>query len=1386
VGNHNHTYWDVARTLRSGASALAILVLSSHSLFAQQKLLPVFHFNHLSTDDGLPSNEIRANVVRDRDGYVWIGTANGLARFDGYGCRNFYHSPDDPHSLSSNAVTSLMVDSKGRLWVGTFETGLSLYDASRDRFLNFPPHGADSSRYEGKWIPNIMEDRAGGIWFAALPGNLVRADLPGQGEWENLDSLARKIRFTAYALGTPATYGGGLCERADGMIVVGSDSGLVIVNPRTFTVSRPRFGDSAGRQLDSIVIQCLFTDTHGNLWVGTAANGIYQINWSSMRVRNYVHREGDDYSIRSNDISGIVEDRTGHLWITSARGLDRFSPESGRCAPYLTFGGDPRSSTSMRVAIDGSGTLWIGKFSGGVYWLSPKSFRFPHYSIPTRDGWPRSFDSIERDPQGNLWMPSYGLIFQIDISSQRVLKTIDVFRGKNAIYESDDWSVSFLDTRGNLWYGTWGLGLYKVNLASHQVRNYRYTPKFGTDCVARSIAPGKGDSIWVACEYDGLMNFDPSSGRFLKTPVTYASNVTKDRSGKIWVASDLGGLYVLDPSTGRTERFSHDPSSPRSLSNDRTRLTYEDPTGRIWVGAGNVINLWDPTTRSFAHYSNPVFPKSVYAIPVGSDSKGRLWVKYTPGGLSILDPSSGIFTNLDYSDGICPAVRDIENLQAGRILLTGWTGMNIVDPDSIDSHRSPPPLVITRMAINDETFIPSQLFKQSGSVRLSYPQNTLEFEFAAIDIDAPHLVRYRYQLEGLEKDWVTPNDRRFVRYASLPPGDYVFHVKAVSLLGTWLDQEITLGFGIAPPWWRTSWAYSIYALLIVSVLFAGYRLRLRQVYLRQQAEMQRFQADHLAEVDKLKSRFFANISHEFRTPLTLILGPIRQAIERPDDPNLLQKLHLVEDNTQKLHGLVNQLLDFSRVESGTMKLQVSRSDVVQFLRRVVMSFESWAESKKIDLEFQSEADLLEGFFDGDKLEKIINNLMSNALKFTPVGGRIEVHLSPSPPRPLTKLHEGERARGGEGVTITVSDTGAGIAPEHLPHVFDRFYRVDETHTTEGTGIGLALTRELVDLHHGTITVESTSGKGSVFTVTFPIGQSAYKPNEISESAPEMEKRQHAEAATSSEQPKPLPFAPPAEGKPIVLIVEDNPDLRAYIREYLEADYAVQEAGNGKDGFDRATEIVPDIVISDVMMPEMDGMELCRALKQDVRTSHVPVILLTARAGSDNKIEGLEIGADDYVTKPFDSKELVARVRNLIEQRRQLRKKFSAGVVLKPGEVAVTSIDDEFLKKAMDIVEKNIGNEDFQIDDLARGVCLSRTNLNRKLHALTNLAPVEFVRHIRLQRAHDLLEKEASSIAEISYKVGFASPAYFSTCFHERFGYPPSEVRHHINTPHSRS
>jgi signal transduction histidine kinase/DNA-binding response OmpR family regulator/ligand-binding sensor domain-containing protein len=1331
--------------------------MSIQPLRAQDKLLPVFQFKRV---DGI-SEQVRSRAVRDEEGFVWIGTARGLERFDGYGVRSYRNIPDDPHSLSSNTVTSLLLDTKKRLWVGTDGNGLSLYDRANDRFLNFLPRAGDTSWYQAKTIARILEDRNGALWLATRYGGVVRIDLPSDAGPENLDTPLSRARFTTYDLSTPLNSATDLIERTDGKILVASDSGLIAFDPSTHSLPRLNIAASPGHLLTSLAVQCFCRDSNDVLWVGTETKGLFRVDWIHHTVQNYRHARGDILSVISDDIHDVAVGESGALWLGTDAGLQLFSPSSGQDIPYLTIGPVHRGPSLMTmISVDRAGTLWIGTAEGGVQWLSPKSRLIPLFGLPDASGpWPRDFDTIDRDRKGNLWLTSAGLAFQIDITSKKVLKVIDIYRGKKPTFGD---CASFIDKRGTLWFGTCGLGLFRVDLESGRVRNYGVESGLGASRIVIGITQATGDSLWIAAHYDGLKKFDPITGRFSGVPgmsKIEVRSVMQDRQGTVWVASPSSGISILNPSTGAVEAFRHSPSDPTSLSSDNAPTVFQDFLGRLWVGAGNVIHLWNPTARTFTRYPNPAFGAGCTAWRLHTDAKGRLWGYFHNGGLSMLDLSSGAYTDFDPSCGLCGGVNGMTNLEDGRMVLGGWWGLNVFHPDSLDKHQPAPPLVLTKMSINDEPVAPPQLNMASSSLSLPYSQNVLEFEFAAIDINAPLLVQYQYLLEGLEKDWVKPKQGRFVRYTNLAPGDYTFRVRAASSRSEWPDREIALLISISPPWWRTLWAYGGYGLFFLGLIYSGYRLRLKQVKLKQQAETEHFQSEHLAEVDRLKSRFFSNISHEFRTPLTLILGPADQAIETAEQPLTQQKLRVIKENAVKLFALVNQLLDFSRLESGMMRLQVSYGDLVQFVRRVVMSFESWAERKKINLEFQSDAGSAGGFFDRDKLEKIVNNLMSNALKFTTEGGTVKVwlHLEPNTARS----------------TISVADTGSGIAPEHLPHIFDRFYRVDETHTTEGTGIGLALTKELVELHHGTIAVKSTPGKGSVFTVVLPVEKGAYRADEISETPSQPEERAHIEApAVESRSELSMP---PADGKPIVLVVEDNVDLRDYIREFLEADYAVHEAGNGKEGLDKALELVPDLVISDVMMPEMDGMELCQALKQDVLTSHVPVILLTARAGMDSKIEGLETGADDYVTKPFESKELLARVRNLIEQRRQLRAKFSAGLVLKPGEVAVTSVDDALLKKVMEIVERNMENEEFAVDDLAREACLSRTHLNRKLRGLTNLSPAEFIRYIRLQRARELLEKNVGPVAEIAFRVGFTSPAYFSACFHERFGYPPSEV-----------
>jgi signal transduction histidine kinase/DNA-binding response OmpR family regulator/ligand-binding sensor domain-containing protein len=1328
---------------------------------------------------------MRSRVVRDEKGYVWLGTANGLERYDGYSFKDYRHIPEIPHSLSSNAIWSLLIDRKKRLWVGTFETGLSLYDAPRDRFINFLPNPGDSSWLQNKGVLAIFEDHSGGIWLGLEFGGVVRLEIPDSPEANSPDSLARIIRFRTYSLATPRNIARDFFERDDGKILVASDSGLIVLDPASGGLSRQHLTDPLGRRLDTLSIQCIARDHDGSLWVGSGKHGLFKLEPKSGRVLNFTHKENDHLSLSSNWVNDIVEDRVGNIWIATISGLHLYSPSTEHFNPYLTYSRAPHLSNTNSLAVDRTGTLWVSTGEDGVYWLSPKSQRFPNVSIGENGGLPRMFETIERASDGTYWCSSLGYIFQVDIASQRILRAIDVFQGKQQSSWEPNNGLTMLDSLGNFWYGTWGLGLYRINLASGRVNNYRYKSSPPNDPIAMSIARGAENSIWIAAYRDGMFEFDPTSGKFLElqlAKLAFPFDVMKDRDGRIWIASERSGVFVYDPATGTTDHFVHDPSNPHSLSSDRACKTYQDPSGRIWIGAGTVINLWDPATRSFTGYPNSAFKEAIFVGPIGSDRNGRLWVTYQSGGLSILDPTSGEFTNLDPSDGVCGYVIDLENLDDGRILLTGTRGLNIFNPDSLQLRRPSPSLIITRMAINDHSVPVPSLPGGSSPLRLSHTQDVLEFEFAAIDIDAPELIQYRFQLEGLESDWVNPQDRRYVRYPGLAPGDYTFKVRATNSRSDWPAQEIALRISILPPWWRATWAYAAYGLLVIGLLYTVYRVRLRQVRLQQEVKMEHFQREHLAEVDRLKSRFFANISHEFRTPLTLILGPIQKWRERTREEDEKKDLSMAERNAHRLLRLINQLLDLSKLEAGAMKLRATRMNIVPLVKGIAYSFESSAGLRGIALTVDAAEEEIEVYCDKDMIEKILTNLLSNAFKFTADGGSVEIAVILIPPAPFSLKEKGEQ-RGSSFLGITVSDTGIGIPPDQLGRIFDRFYQVDASQTREheGSGLGLALVKELVDLHHGTIDVQSEVGKGTTFTVRLPLGRTHLKDDEIVEvpvNATTATSKTNGDVvdravALTEQEAEPVQ----ANGqKSIVLVIEDNADVRAYIKDFLVPTYQVAEARDGIEGIERAQETIPDLVISDVMMPKKDGYEVCKTLKLDEKTSHIPIILLTAKAASENKIEGLETGADDYLIKPFEPKELLARVKNLIELRRRLRERFSTVVPLKPGEIAVSSIDDLFLKKVAAIVEQRIGDENFSVEELGQEVGMSRSQLHRKLTALTNQSPSDFIRYMRLHRAMALLKGNAGTVAEVAYSVGFGDPSHFSRKFHEAFGITPGDAR----------
>ena len=668
---------------------------------------------------------------------------------------------------------------------------------------------------------------------------------------------------------------------------------------------------------------------------------------------------------------------------------------------------------------------------------------------------------------------------------------------------------------------------------------------------------------------------------------------------------------------------------------------------------------------------------------------------------------------------------------------------------------------------NDKSIL-QKTFSETDTLVLSYADDVVTFEFAALDYSAPEKNQHAYKLENFNKDWIYSGSLRSATYTHLPPGEYVFRVKGSNNDGVWNEKGIALTLIITPPWWSTWWAYILYGLLFVSGLYVIRRYELNRLKLKNQLKLEKVEIDTLRNLDNLKSHFFANISHEFRTPLTLILGQVESVMSSNIETKEKGKLQVANRNARRLLSLINQLLDLSKLEAGSMKLNAEQHNIVSFLKSLFYSFESLAETQKITLKFESDLEKIPVLFDPDKMEKVFYNLVSNAFKFTSVEGEIKVSI---------KIMEPSL------VEIRIKDSGIGIPADRLSQIFNRFYQVDSSNTREheGTGIGLALTKELVELHKGKIIVNSKEDEGTEFIITLPLGNLKIENETTSElllnnftqdnflngvgiSEPELISTNDIQ----SSQPKPQ--------QEIVLIVEDNSDVRSYIREQLETDYQVIECCNGEEGITKAQNAIPDIIITDVMMPKMDGYQFSTKIRSSEKTSHIPIIMLTAKAGLDDRINGLETGVDDYLTKPFSAKELRVRVKNLIHLRKQLRKRFSTSTIIKPTHVTSVSVDQEFLQKVLKTIEINFEDEQFGVEKLADHVNMSVSQLSRKLNALVDQPPGQLIRSLRLQRAADLLKQNAGTVAEICYKVGFNDQAYFSRAFKKQFGSSPTDFK----------
>lgn len=1311
-------------------------------------------FDFYSQENGLSNNQIHS-IWQDKRGWMWFGTSQGACRFDGYKFTVFKNDPDDSTSLKGNLVRVIYEDKKGQLWFGTENGGLNKFNRDKENFTHLFYSGANA-QLKDVWVTSILEDNSGNLWVGTdqqlylikdektiseiKPSNLarfndyfriLRTDKAGK-IWlgtnhglyiyDQASNLARKVKLTNAVLANEEIWD--VLIDNDGMVWVGTYAdGIYIVNPTTFESHHIKIDENNER---SNTVRSIAKDKNGKYWIGTRG-GLYIYDKSRGVTGFYYHDEREPKSLVNNSIQSIYHDLKGDVWIGTRNGINFLVEERQNIYGFKSMPGDNRylnSSESYAFWVDPKGDIWVGTESGGINVLDRNTNRFRY--LQPQKGNPNSLS-------------------------------------RNCIKALLD------DGRNNLWIGTFLGGLDVLNLQSNTFRHYTRSttdPASLSDNKVWALLKDYKNELWIGTTA-GLDKFDPSTNNFKHFPNLSEGQVNwlaEDDQHCLWIGSDI--LVIYNPEDQSIVKV-----------NESTRYMLQDSKKRFWLATLNKGICQYVKGKGIVKYyteKNGLSNNQTQAIL--EDNEHFLWIS-TTNGLSKFDPENERFHNFSLKNGFqnnqfCYGAA--YKMKNGEMIFGGISGFNIFDPAKIKLGSFSAPIVLTDFKIfnksvkigNRKSDVLTQCISETEKIKLKYDQNSITLDFASFDFANSSSIKYSYMLEGFDKDWTEPSVNHSANYTNLDPGEYTFRVKTVSIDRQESSSGPALKIIVLPPYWKTWWFRVFMFIALVGVIYLFIAFLVNKEKLKNDLVLEKLKANKLHELDMMKLKFYTNISHEIRTPLTLILGPLEKMKNNMISPlEIKGHVDVMHRNAVQLLQLINQLLDFRKMETGNLKLNLTQGDLVAFVSETVGSFEKLAEEKEIELKFNSLKKRIVTSFDSEKVGKIMNNLLSNAFKFTGKGGKITVNLSlvfDSAENDLVGNSDEKRL-----IEITVKDTGIGISESNLEKIFVRFFQIGENQSQTGTGIGLALTKELVKLHNGKLFVTSRHGKGSKFTVQLPY-------EEITVPEPEAEISAQAngnpeKTNTEDQQPEQL-----LTEKKIMLLVDDNADVRYFIKSHFQGTYQVWEAENGIEGWDIALKTIPDIIISDILMPDVDGYEFCRRIRKDERTSHIPIILLTALGSREHEIEGLSYGADDYITKPFDLVILQTKIENILSVRQSLKQKYTGEMLLQPRNVILSSPDERFLQKAIDVVEANIADPDLDIERFAFEIGVSRMQLYRKLNALTEMTVKEFVRSIRLKRAAQLLVQRKLNISEVAYAVGFRDLSHFRKCFRQEFGMSASE------------
>jgi signal transduction histidine kinase/ligand-binding sensor domain-containing protein/AraC-like DNA-binding protein len=1338
---------------------LSILLLIGFSLFAQQKQ---YKFRQLTVQQGLSRNWVRT-IFQDKYGFYWFGTADGLNKYDGISFKIYKYKSNDKNTISDNQIHLIYEDKKGRLLVGT-ENGLNLYDREKDVFK---PVGNVNNFVSS--IYEIDENQ----YLIGSPGGLYLCNTKNFATKQIHNNLSVEKVF---------------CDRNNN-IWLATYNGLYYLDKTDFSCTKVTI-NSDQQLAENNLLHTIFQDSRGGIWLGTNSDGLWNMTYNItnpylVHIKAFKYQVGNRRSINNGAIYSITESSDNQLWIGVENGgvnllnlndLQRNRPE------FTHFEYDPLdfegiSDNSIHAIYqDRQNTMWVGTYGGGVSYQSNFLQKFESFRLK-----PGSKSSINNNRVNAIYEEADKLFIGTELGLNILDKKTNQFQYftnnpslSNSIGSNAVWSIC-RDNLKNLWVGLWNGGLNLFNEKTKTFKRFYHNEKNPQSIGSNSmldILQSKDNHLWIATMRGGLNKLNIANEIFTRYEVNYqnkksissswVNDIMESSDGLLWI-SNSQAVDIFDRKTNKFQGFNHNPANPKSISYNGAIVLFEDSKKHIWIGTGNGLNLFDKKDSSFTHFntSNGLPNNTIQAIE--EDNSGNLWISTNHGISKMVKaidlPLHPKFVNYNSNDGLQGNEfigRSSFKNSAGEIYFGGSNGYNKFDPNSIKSNPYVPKIAFTNLLLFNKPVVVGQ--KESplnqdisviNKISLLPSQSVFTLEFASLNVLAPENNQYAYYLEGFESKWNFVGNQHSATYTNLDPGTYIFKVKATNNDGLWNNQGISLEIEILPSWWQTWWAKLLYLIAFVTCIYYFRRHTIISINVKNKLQNDILEKQKAEELGELKNQFFTNVSHELRTPVTLIIGPLSQLMH---DPRLAAQLQTVYQNAKRLKTLVDQVLDFSKIEKNMIAKNEIFCDLIPFTINILKRFSDGATHKSVNIIFKSNVSNCSAFLDEDKLEKVLANLLSNALKFTAVGGKIIVDIQVDIYKNTTQ--------------ITIKDNGQGIPENEINHVFDRFFTGKSTlNHNSGTGIGLNFTKKIVELLGGIITVSSTENEGAEFIVNLPIRIEKYEYDQIEISIKDENKFNNVISNIAEKTSQDF----------TILIIDDNPEICQYIAKALDSYYNVNWQLNPLLALENMHNYLPDLILCDVMMPDINGYQFCENVKSDIRFSHIPIILLTAKSSISDYVLGYNTEADDYITKPFEIDILKARIGNLIRKKEKQRLNFlNTKGVLNP-KIQVNELDKAFMEQIIKIINEKYCEPQFNVNQIIEIMAMSRSVFYKKFKALSNQSINDLINSHRLEKAKNMLESKMHSVSQVAYECGFSDPAYFSRVFKEYYNQTPKDT-----------